>query len=638
LCLVLHSMPSQIHSILKKYWGYSSFRPLQEEIIQSALDQKDCLALLPTGGGKSICFQVPAIAQDGMCIVVSPLIALMKDQVANLQERNIAAIAITSAMRQREIDIALDNCVVGKYKFLYVSPERLQTDMFMARVHKMNINLLAIDESHCISQWGYDFRPAYLNIAELRNTLLRVPVMALTATATPEVVEDIQDKLRFKKKQVFAKSFERKNLAYFVRKEEDKLGRLVRLIQKTGGSGIVYVRSRKGTEYIARELQARNIVADAYHAGLSGEIRDIRQAAWVKGQIQVIAATNAFGMGIDKPDVRWVVHFDLPDTLEAYFQEAGRAGRDEKDAFAIILFEDKDIEDLKQKHKVSFPEKAFIKRVYKALGNYLRLADGAGKEEVFPFALKSFCKRYNLNPLEAFNALKILEQEGLIALSDAIKHPARVMFLLDKKSFYQLEVKDSKTSSVLQTLLRSYSGLLSGYVRIDEFVIAKRLGIKRSELVKLLSSYANKSIIDYIPASDEPLLTFTQEKIPIQNLIISKENYEWRKERAFEKMNRMVDYVLGGHCRSAYLLDYFGQIDAPSCGICDYCRVENPKQASVDEVGIKILALLDKSELMVDEVFEMVHSREDLIIQALEWLEETEQIEITEDQVRRLVS
>lgn len=629
-------MPSIIHEILKKYWGFSSYRPLQEDIINAALDKKDTLALLPTGGGKSICFQVPAIVNEGTCIVVSPLIALMKDQVANLRSRNIAAVAITSTMRQREIDIALDNCVFGKYKFLYVSPERLQTEMFMARVKKMNVNLLAIDESHCISQWGYDFRPSYLKIAELRKLIPKVPVLALTATATPEVIEDIQDKLEFKERSVFTKSFERKNLVYLVQQEDDKLGRLLRLIQKTGGSGIVYVRSRKRTDSIAKELQARNIVAESYHAGLTSETRDIRQAAWIKGQVQIIVATNAFGMGIDKPDVRWVVHFDLPDTLEAYYQEAGRAGRDEKRAYAIVFYDSNDIEELERKVKLSFPEKEFIRRVYKGLGNYLRLADGAGLNESFAFDLKSFCKRYELNPMETLSALKILSQEGVISLSEAITQPSRIMFLLDKKSFYNLEIKESKASKVLQVLLRSYSGLLDNYVTIDESLIAKRLNITRTAIIKQLTAFSKRKIIDYIPASDQPILTFTTEKMPAKNLIISKENYDWRKERALEKKDKMVDYVMGDHCRSAFLLEYFGQKDAPKCGVCDYCREQNPDSATIKHICFRILALVEKSEWMVNEIFETIPAREDLLIQAMEWLEETNQIEIIEDRVRRL--
>ena len=632
------SMDSKIHEILKKYWGYSSFRPLQEEIIQAALNKQDALALLPTGGGKSICFQIPAIVNEGMCLVVSPLIALMKDQVLNLQSRNIAAIAITSGMRQREIDIALDNCVFGRYKFLYVSPERLASEMFLARVVKMNINLLAIDESHCISQWGYDFRPSYLKIAELRSSIPKVPVMALTATATSEVVEDIQEKLEFKKKLVFAKSFERKNLVYLVQKEEDKLGRLLKLVAKTGGSGIVYVRSRKRTENIANELQSRNIVAEAYHAGLSSEIRDIRQTAWIKGQVQIIVATNAFGMGIDKPDVSWVVHIDLPDTIEAYFQEAGRAGRDEKRAYAVVLHDNNDLEELKRKLKISYPEKSFIRRVYKALGNFYKLADHAGKGEVFPFDLKSFSKRYTFNFLETFSALRILENDGVIALSDAIRQPSRLMFLLDKKSFYNLEVNESKSVKLLQVLLRSYSGLLDNYVIIDESVLAKRMKVTRSEIIKQLNSFAKRNMIDYVAASDIPQLTFVMEKLPVKNLIISKENYDWRKARAYDKMNEMLDYILSDRCRSAFLLQYFGEKDVPICGVCDYCRQQNPDRATIDHLSFRIMALLEKQNYLVNEIFEFVSGREDLLIQALDWLEETQKIEIIGDQVQRLES
>lgn len=597
--------------------------------------KNDALALLPTGGGKSICFQIPALAQEGLCVVISPLIALMNDQVQNLKSRGIPAVAITSFMNQREIDIALDNAVFGKYKFLYVSPERLQTEMFQMRIEKMKINLLAIDESHCISQWGYDFRPSYLNITELRKQIPKVPVLALTATATPEVVVDIQEKLGFNKRNVFSKSFERKNLAYIVRKEEDKLGRLMKTISKVGGSGVVYVRSRRKTEQIAKELQSRNIVAECYHAGLSGEIRGLRQASWIKGEIQVIVATNAFGMGIDKPDVRWVVHFDLPDTLEAYFQEAGRAGRDEKKAFGILLYEDKDINELERKVRVSFPDKALIKRVYKALGSYFQLADGGGKNESYSFDLKHFCKRFNFNYLESFNAFKILEQQGLLTLSDAIYHPPKIRFLLDKSTFYNLEIKEKETGEFLRLLLRSYSGLLDNYVNINEFELARRSKMSVYDLKQKLTALQKRSLIEYHPTSDKPMLTFIEEKLPIKNLVISKENYEWRKERAIEKMQQMIGYVLGDHCRSKFLLGYFGQKDASNCGVCDDCLSKKSKDQSVEIIAERILVLLSKGDLTVEEVFTFAKATDSKVIQALEWLVELNKIEITNELVSK---
>ncbi|MGB0402563.1 MAG: RecQ family ATP-dependent DNA helicase [Salibacteraceae bacterium] len=628
-------MSANIHDVLKKFWGYDNFRPLQQEIIESAIAQIDALALLPTGGGKSICFQVPALAQEGMCIVVSPLIALMNDQVQNLKSRDIPAIAITSLMSQREIDIALDNAVFGKYKFLYVSPERLQTEMFQLRIEKMKINLLAIDESHCISQWGYDFRPSYLNISELREQIPKVPVLALTATATPEVVVDIQEKLGIDRSNVFAKSFERKNLAYIVRKEEDKLGRLMKIIGKVGGSGIVYVRSRRRTEQIAKELQTRNIVVECYHAGLSGEIRSLRQSSWIKGEIQIIVATNAFGMGIDKPDVRWVVHFDLPDTLEAYFQEAGRAGRDEEKAFGILLYEQKDISELERKTKIAFPDKELIKRVYKALGSYYQLADGSGKGESYSFDLKAFTKRYNFSYLETFNAFKILEQQGLLTLSEAIYQPSRIRFQLDKSTFYNLEIKEKETGDFLRLLLRSYSGLLDNYVTINEYELSKRAKMSVYNLKQKLSALDKRRLIDYQPTTDKPMLTFVVEKLPAKNLVISKENYEWRKDRAIEKMHQMIGYVLGDHCRSKFLLGYFGEVNAPDCGVCDYCLSKKSNNESFQIIGDRILVLLSKGDLSVEEVFAFAKTSDEKVIQALEWLEEVNKIEISNEIVSR---
>lgn len=421
-----------IHNILAKYWGYHSFRPLQEEIITSVLQGNDTLALLPTGGGKSVCFQVPALVQEGVCIVISPLIALMKDQVDNLQKKGISAIAITSAMHKREIDIAFDNCVYGNIKFLYLSPERLITPIAQARIQKMKVSLIAVDEAHCISQWGYDFRPSYLEIAKLRELQPKVPVLALTATATPEVVKDIQEKLRFKKANVLQKSFERKNLAYVVIGEEDKLSRLLKVVNNVGGTGVVYVRNRKKTQEVAAFLQKNKIPADFYHAGLTPGERSQKQDSWIKNKTRVIVATNAFGMGIDKPDVRFVVHLDLPDSLEAYFQEAGRAGRDEGKAYAVMLYNEADINDLKSNVEMSFPSVEEIRQTYQALANYYQLAVGSGEGAAFDFDISELCRNYKLEPVTVFNSIRFLEKEGYISATEAVYQPSRINFTLNK--------------------------------------------------------------------------------------------------------------------------------------------------------------------------------------------------------------
>jgi len=451
---------NQYEQILVKYWGYSKFRPLQEDIIQSVMSGRDTLALMPTGGGKSLTFQVPAMATDGICIVITPLIALMKDQVENLKQRDIKAIAIYSGMTQEEIDIALENCIYGNVKFLYISPERLETEIFKLRVKHMNISILAIDEAHCISEWGYDFRPSYLKIAEFRNHIQNVPVLALTATATPKVVIDIQEKLLFKEKNVLQKSFERKNLTYLVRNVEDKLNYLIDTIQKVKGSGIIYVRNRKKTKEIALFLQKNKISADYYHAGLKHEDRSLKQNAWKTGARKIMVATNAFGMGIDKPDVRFVIHFDLPDSIEAYFQEAGRAGRDEKKASAVLLYNNSDKVKAEQRIETNFPEIKEIREVYQALGNYFKIPFGGGKLSSYDFVISDFAKNYNFNLIKIISSINFLQREGYIELTDELNSASKIHFKASRDDLYKFQVANAKFDGFIKLILRSYTCLL----------------------------------------------------------------------------------------------------------------------------------------------------------------------------------
>ncbi|MBK9673140.1 MAG: ATP-dependent DNA helicase RecQ [Bacteroidetes bacterium] len=468
-----------IHQLLKHYWGHSTFRPLQENIIQSILDGTDTLALLPTGGGKSICFQVPALAMDGVCVVISPLIALMKDQVDNLTKRGIKACAVYSGMKKQEIDVLLDNCVYGKIKFLYLSPERLSSELVKVRLSKMKISFLAIDEAHCISQWGYDFRPAYLRIAELRELLPQQKILALTATATPEVVKDIQQQLNFKNSKVFIASFERKNLAYIVLQEEDKWNRLLKIVTSLKGAGIIYARNRKRTQEIALFLQRNSITADYYHAGLSPQVRDTKQNNWMLNNCRIMVCTNAFGMGIDKPDVRFVVHLELPDSLEAYFQEAGRAGRDGNKSYGIVLFQSVDSNESMHRLKQGFPTVSEIKSVYQALCNYYKLAIGSGLEITFDFDSADFCNTFNLKANHVFNCLKFLEKEEYLSLSDSSKTNAKLKILLNKQALFDFQVANKDLDILIKTILRSYSGAFDEFILISETELAKRTAQKK---------------------------------------------------------------------------------------------------------------------------------------------------------------
>ncbi|MDP4663518.1 MAG: RecQ family ATP-dependent DNA helicase, partial [Salibacteraceae bacterium] len=556
----------------KQYWGFDAFRPLQEDIVNYVVSGKDALALLPTGGGKSICFQVPAMMMDGICIVVSPLIALMKDQVDNLKKRGIAAMCITSDYGHREIDNMFDRCIYDKIKFLYLSPERLLTDMAKMRIAKMKVNLIAVDEAHCISEWGYDFRPPYLQIAEIRALHPKVPILALTASATPTVVNDIQEKLAFKKKKVFAKSFKRDNLAYFVVWDENKIQKAAQIIQKRNGSGIIYMRSRKGTERIARELNKLGISADYYHAGLESEIRSEKQNQWINNRSQVIVATNAFGMGIDKPDVRFVIHMDLPDTLENYYQECGRGGRDGNKAFAVSVLAKKDVERLRSKLIDAFPEKVEIKQAYAALGSYLQLAVGSGKDETYDINIELLAERFNLNARKVFQSLKFLEKEGLIAVNEIADRFSTVKIVCDHQVFYNYQINNPKLDPLLNGLMRSYGRLFEEQVAISEWTIAKRARWPKDKVVKGLQYLQKLEMIEYKEASALPKVTFTLERLDQKNFRISDEHYALRKQIITEKVEAMIHYAESTEkCRSRMILEYFGETDAQNCGMCDWC-------------------------------------------------------------------
>lgn len=559
--------------ILKEYWGFREFRPLQREIIGNILEGKDTLALLPTGGGKSLCFQVPAMCMEGICIVVSPLIALMLDQVQRLKEKNIPAVAITSTMSKREIDVAFDNCAYGKTKFLYLSPERLITEIARVRIAKMPVCFFAVDEAHCISQWGYDFRPPYLEIAEIREMHPNVPVMALTATATPKVAQDIQDKLHFKNGKVFSQSFARHNIAYVIRKTEDKNGQLFRLAERVQSPGIVYVRNRRKTQELALLLQSSGISATFYHAGLSAQERATRQQQWLENKARVMVATNAFGMGIDKPDVRFVVHMDLPDSPEAYFQEAGRAGRDGVDSGAIMFWNDADIENLESQLRQSFPELKDIRKCWQAVSNFYQLPVGTSEGVTLVFDMKRIAATYSIDQLQLYHSLKIMEREGYLVLSDDIMQPSRVHIRVSNSDLYTYEVKNLADETLIKAMLRMYGGLFDTYVRINEMDLARRTGKSAEVVAADLKRFDKLGLISYIPRTDQPLMTLLQPRPDAYSLYISPANLAERKKTAENRVEAMKDFVRNTDtCRQVLLLRFFGEQDATDCGKCDNCK------------------------------------------------------------------
>ncbi|ADY50985.1 ATP-dependent DNA helicase, RecQ family [Pseudopedobacter saltans DSM 12145] len=560
-----------IHQILKQYWGYDHFRPLQEDIITSVMENYDTLALLPTGGGKSICFQVPALAKEGICIVVSPLIALMKDQVENLQKRGIKALAIISGMGKREIDIALDNCVYGDIKFLYISPERLMTDLVRERIRYMKVNLFAIDESHCISQWGYDFRPPYLHIHEVRSLHPKVPVIALTASATAIVQRDIVEKLHFKDAKIFKQSFARENLSYSVLILENKLQKMVQICNNLKGSGIVYVRTRKDTVELSKFLSQYGISAAFYHAGLDAESRNLTQKKWISDEVRVIVATNAFGMGIDKPNVRFVIHYEMPESPEAYYQEAGRGGRDGQKAYAVMFYQEQDGLIFRKRFDQSFPPIDEIKKVYHCLCNYLQIPFGAGNGVSYNFNIAEFSSRFQLDVIMAISAIKTLEANDYLVMSENALLPSRVQFLVGGEDLYKFQVENYKYDFFIKSLLRIYGGVFESFVAIKESEIAKRTSFSTTEVTAILRELNKLEVITYVEKTDQPLLTFMQPRYGLENLYIDAAYYKQRKEVYQAKMDAMFGYVERNECRSQQLLRYFDEDNATECGICDVC-------------------------------------------------------------------
>lgn len=578
-----------IQQILKQYWGYTSFREPQRQIIESVMAGHDTLALLPTGGGKSICFQVPAMAMDGICLVVSPLIALMKDQVMNLNKKGIKAAAIYTGMPYRQIDTLLDNCVYGNYKFLYISPERLATDDFRIRMQKMKVSLLAVDEAHCISQWGYDFRPPYMKIAEVREHLKNVPVIALTATATTEVVKDIQQQLQFKEGKVFTKSFVRHNLSYVVRQATNKEQSLADILSKVKGSAIVYVRNRKKTKEFSDALNKQKILADYYHAGLEPSVREKKQDNWIHNKTRVIVCTNAFGMGIDKPDVRTVVHIDVPDTLEAYFQEAGRAGRDEKKAYAVQLIDLADIESLNKKLKESLPSPEFIRDVYDALGIYLRVSYNSGFQQVYDIDLGDFASKNKWLTNRTLSALKTLQQQELLYLTEGVYRQSQIRVATGKDVMYKFQVENKQYDPIIKFILRSSEGVFEDYVHIDEQNMAGRLKITANAVIELLNKLDSFGIFSYLPRKDKPQVIYLQNRVRKEELRLNTASINDRKNEYETRLKAVREYVTENNvCRTRILVKYFGEKNATDCGVCDVCLAKK-KSGLTDEQFTKAI-------------------------------------------------
>ena len=618
-------MTTDYRKILKDYWGYDNFRGIQEDIINSIGSGRDTLGLMPTGGGKSITFQVPALAKDGLCIVITPLIALMKDQVRNLRDRGIKAIAIYSGMTREEIIISLENCIFGNYKFLYISPERLDTEIFRVKLRSMKVSMITVDESHCISQWGYDFRPAYLKISEIRNMLPGVPVLALTATATPEVVKDIQQRLAFKEANVFRMSFERKNLAYIVRRTENKSEELLHILKHVPGSAIVYAHNRKRTKEYSQMLNENGITATFYHAGLNNDTKDQRQKSWVKGDTRVMVATNAFGMGIDKPDVRLVVHVDIPDSPEAYFQEAGRGGRDGEKAYAVLLYAKSDKATLKKRITDTFPEKEYIRTVYEHINYYYQMAMGDGLGCVREFNIDEFCRNFKHFPIQVDSALKILTRAGYIEYTDEQDNNSRLMFTLTKEELYRIHETSPETEKLINVILRSYTGVFTEYAYINEETLSVRTGLTRQQIYDTLISLTKRRILHYIPGKKTPYIIYTRERQDADRLIFTKEVYEDRKNSFIHRIEAMTEYAESeGKCRSRMLLLYFGEKNEHNCGLCDVCLASHSsgmKQGTFDELERLIEnALSDKSMSVSELISSIDRDDKDNIIKVISYL------------------
>jgi len=621
--------------VLTKYWGFTSFKPLQEDIIRSVAEGKDTLGLMPTGGGKSITFQVPAMVNDGICLVITPLIALMKEQVARLNKMEIKAVAVHSGMTGEEIEIALENCIYGDFKFLYVSPERISTRLFRAKASKMDVSLVAVDEAHCISQWGYDFRPSYLKIVDLREMLPeKVPFLALTASATTHVAEDIMSRLLFREPNLLKISFERKNISYIVRKTEDKISYIQNTLGKVAGSGIIYVRSRRRSREIAEILVSNGIDADYYHAGLPQELRDKKQLSWSAGETRVIVATNAFGMGIDKPDVRFVIHWDIPDCIESYFQESGRAGRDNKQAFAVLLWSETDKSRLKDSVRQKFPDTDRIKDVYEAVCNYLQVPVGTGKDSIFDFNMSDFVAKFRLPVNETYNSLQFLQREGYLEFTEEINNPSRVHFVVGRDDLYKFQVANESYDGFIKLLLRSYPGMFTEFVPVNEEILARKTALSRDTVYQYLIRLSAQNIIRFIPGKKTPLVIFTEERLDRRALFISPENYLHVKEKFIFRLEKILEYTESeNRCRSQILLAYFGD-ESDRCGVCDTCRERNELDLSKYEFDIileEIKSVLGKGKPDMEGLVKDVTFPSEKVIKVIRWLLDHNKIETDQE-------
>jgi ATP-dependent DNA helicase RecQ len=608
------------HSILKQYWGYDSFRPLQEDIIHSIVAKKDTLGLMPTGGGKSITFQVPALAEQGICIVVTPLISLMKDQVDALRQSGIKATTIYSGMDRQSMITQLENCIYGDYKFLYVSPERLSTDLFQNKLQAMNVSFLVVDECHCISQWGYDFRPAYLGIANLRKLIPHVPVLALTATATPEVITDIQGKLAFKAPNVFVKSFLRKNISYVVRHTDNQHNSILKILQAVPGSSIIYVRSRKKTKEIADKLKEDGISAEHFHAGLNTDEKNSKQTKWKNSQIRVIVATNAFGMGIDKPDVRTVIHIDMPSSLEEYYQEAGRAGRDGKKSYAVVISSKNDIKSLKQRIATEYPDKEQIERVYEALGNFYQIAVGSGNGITHELPLDHFSSTFGFFPTQAHNALKILELAGYIQYHDEAESTSRLIFAISRDELYKIRFDNKQIDSIIYATLRLYSGIFSEYACVNESQIAQQTGCTHTQVYETLKTLSKRHIINYIPQKKIPRITYIQQREDPKYLRIPKNIYDDRKDRQEKRTASVINYITNqDRCRSQILLNYFGETDATDCTVCDICLAKRKSNTNYAPIRDAIISTFAGQSISIHQIVNVIPFPASKIIEAISY-------------------
>jgi len=626
--------------ILLKYWGYSSFRENQEEIINMILNNKDTLALLPTGGGKSICYQVPSLIMDGICIVISPLISLMKDQVENIQSRGIKAISLTSDLDFKEIDIALTNCIFGGYKFLYISPERLQNELVQSKISEMNVNLIAVDESHCISEWGHNFRPSYRNISLIREIHPDAPVLALTATATKDVVSDIQENLNFKEINLIQSSFYRENLSYIVIKEQDKNRKLINILNKINGSAIVYVKSRKDCEKISKILVDNNISANYYHAGLNIDQRNKRQENWKKSKSRVMVATNAFGMGIDKSDVRLVIHFHIPSTIESYFQETGRAGRDEKESFAVLLYNSSDEKYLRDFIELHFPSVEEIKECYQNLANYFQIAINNGADENFDFDLNNFSKKYKSNSLKTYNILRYLEKESYLKLQNIYNNQSKIHLKMEHSELYKFQIANIYFDPYIKLLLRSYSGLFDDFVNINETLLAGRSKTNETKIIEVLIKLQELEVLDYLPRKQGTQIMYLQNRVEEKYLQLSEKKQKERKDSEIKRMNFILNYCnQNSACRTEILLSYFGEHQNFRCGKCDICRQRNKLEISdlkFDKIKKQVLIILSEESKTLTEICSLIKDfREEKIIKVLNFMIENSELISEGNKIRK---